>query len=456
VTLSIPLTSRAIARAVACALVAGATGAAGNASALGIVEAYQAALKNDQTYQAAYFESEAGKENKALGRSQLLPQLSSNVYTSKNRADILNKSTFLGKPNDTLTHPQYFSRSASVSVRQPIVNFEATARYREGNAQSKASEAIFAGRKQELALRVVGAYFDGLFAAEQLALITAQRNTYREQSSVNQRLFESGEGARTDMIETQARLDLSEAQVIEASDNQRTAMANLAAIIGQEPGNLDPLVADFRPKPIGALTLSEWKKLALTNNPDVQSLMAQADIAREGINKMRAGHMPRLDFVASYTKADAETLATNNQETTVRSIGLQMSIPLYSGGYYSAATRQAVANHERSKAALQAAIDKSAIDVSKEFALVESSAGRIDALVKAVESSKLLIKATEQSIKGGIRINLDLLNAKQQLYSSQRDLAQARFSFLLSNLRLQAIAGSLAFDDVREVASYFR
>ena len=165
---------------------------------------------------------------------------------------------------------------------------------------------------------------------------------------------------------------------------------------------------------------------------------------------------PRLDFVASYSKADSETLNTYNQDSTNRSVGIQLTVPLYAGGAVSASTRQASANLERAKAELQLRTDKVMIELRKQYAAALSSVARIQALDKAVSSGELLITATEQSIKGGVRINLDLLNARQQLYTSQRDQAQARYTYLLSLLKLRAAAGELGPDDVRQVAAYFR
>jgi protease secretion system outer membrane protein len=95
------------------------------------------------------------------------------------------------------------------------------------------------------------------------------------------------------------------------------------------------------------------------------------------------------------------------------------------------------------------------IDLRKEYKALQSGVSRVDALLKSVASAELLIKATEQSIKGGVRINLDLLNAKEQLYTSKRDGA-ARYNYLLSSLRLRAAAGTLSPDDVRAMAPYFR
>ncbi|MES2606961.1 MAG: TolC family outer membrane protein [Pseudomonadota bacterium] len=430
--------------------------ASGSASAIGLLAAYEAALANDPTYRAAYFENEAGKENRLIGRAGLLPNISTSYSATKNRSDLETTSQTALGAQTSLTHPQYISRSAMINLRQPIINFDATARYREGVAQSKVAAVQFTGRTQDLALRLVGAYLDALFASEQLTLVTAQRDTYREQASVNARLFEKGEGSRTDMIETQARLDLAEAQLIESQDNRKIAYDTLTTMIGQEPGELAPLNAEFKVPPFSLGSFEEWKKTALANSAEIQTLILQVEIAREQINKGRAGHMPRLDFVANYGKQNADTIATANQESTVRAIGIQLQMPLYAGGQVGAVTRQAAASLERARFNLQASIDKAVIEVKKQHALVQSSTAKVEALEKAVASSKLLVKATEQSIKGGVRINLDLLNAQQQMYTSQRDLAQARYNYLLNGLRLRFAAGTLVFDDVRQVASYFR
>ncbi len=439
--------------ATACCIAA----VSGHASAIGLMEAYEAALKNDATFRSAYFENEATKENKAIARSFLLPSLTSSYTAMQNRADTSIVSTnILGQQNTTETHPKYISRSANLSLRQPLVNYEAAARYREALAQTSASGAIFTGRTQDLVVRVVSAYLDALLAVEQAALAVAQRDSFVEQSKVNERLFEKGEGSRTDMIETQAKVQLAEAVMIESLDNQRTAIATLTTIIGQDPGQLTPLSPSFKAKAGDMLSLDEWSKTAVINNPEIRSQVASVEIAREGINKGRAGHMPRVDLVGNLSKSAADTVATANQENVVRSIGVQMSFPLYQGGYNSAVTRQATSTFERAKANVQASTDKVLIELRKEYALVQSTAHRVEALEKAVDASKLLVKATEQSIKGGVRINLDLLNAQQQLYSSQRDLASARYGHLMAGLRLRAAAGTLVYEDVREVAANFR
>lgn len=426
--------------------------AAGHASAISLLQAYQAALQNDSQYKAALSENAQGIEYRNIGRSALLPTIQASYYRNKNWAD-LTQQTLLGEQT---THPEYLSGSTTVQLRQPLFNMDAYARYKQGQAQSDSAAAQFSVRVQELVLRVVQAYTDALFATEQLRLATAQRDALAEQRKVNDRFFKQGEGTRTDMLETQARLDVAEAAVLEAQDNVVTLRATLAAIVGTDLGELDGLAANFRIMPMQEGGFDTWRKIAMENNPTILSRVLNIEVAHQEVNKAKAGHAPRLDFTATYSKANAETLNTYTQDSTARVVGVQLTVPLYQGGYVNAIARQAVAGEERARADLQAETDKALVELRKQYSAVLSGVSRIRALEKAVASGRLLMEATEQSIKGGVRINLDLLNAQQQLYTSERDLAQARYNYLLAILRLRAAAGTLGPDDVREIGLYFR
>jgi len=424
----------------------------GGASAMGLLQAYEAALQNDPTYRAAIHENEAGQQNRIIGRSTLLPNVAASYSNTKNRADITTPN-ILGQRSTT--HPEYTSEVGTVQIRQPLLNLEGIARYQQGIAQSNYSDAVFSGRSKELVLRVVSAYAEAQYAEDQLTLVSAQRDAFAEQMRVNERMYKKGEGTKTDMLETQAKYDVAEAQVIEARDNLTTARNTLAAIVGNDVTNLDPLSEDFRVLPMQPESFDEWKAIAMENNAEIAAQRYAVEATRQDINRNRAGHAPRLDVVASLSKNKGETLNTFNQESTVRSVGVQLNIPLYSGGYVSAATSQSVSSHEKAKSDLDAKTSQVLVELRKQHSLVLSSAARIDALLKSVKSATLLITATEQSIKGGVRINLDLLNAQQQFFTAKRDLAQARYNYLLSYLRLRNAAGTLSAEDLHKVAGYF-
>lgn len=422
------------------------------ASAMGLMQAYDAALQNDPVYRAAVSEHQAGQQYQALGRAGLRPSIQYSYTTSENRAETT-APNFFGKPSTT--YPEYTSVSSSLSLRQPLFNLDAAARYRQGLAQTQYSDAQFASRSQDLMIRLVTRYAEAKYAEDQLALYSAQRDTLLEQRRVNDRLFEKGEGTKTDMLETQSRLDVAQAQVIEASDNLATARSTLAALLGTEVTQLDGLVQDFTAIPLPQSGFDEWQALARQNNPELAAGRFALEAAEQEIRKSQAGHAPRLDLNASYSRSSAESLTSLNQDSTVRSIGLQFVLPLYAGGYVNAASAQAVANRDKASANLEASTNQVMIELRKQFSAVQSSVTKIAALQNAVNSAALLVQATLQSVKGGVRINLDVLNAQQQLVVAQRDLAQARYNYLISFLKLRVAAGTLNLDDLRTVAGYF-
>jgi protease secretion system outer membrane protein len=218
---------------------------------------------------------------------------------------------------------------------------------------------------------------------------------------------------------------------------------------------VDELVPDFRVRPADTVSFEAWKNIALERNRTSRRRKPTWSDA-PGVNKARAGHAPKVDFVAVYSKSSSDTLQTYGRDTIARSLGVQINIPLYAGGAVNAQSRQAVANQGKARADLQQQKDKVLLELRKDYDALMSSGARIDALLKSVASSELLIKATEKSVRGGVRINLDVLNAKQQLYVAKRDLAQARYNYLLNTLRMRAAVGTLSADDVREMAPYFR
>lgn len=439
-------------RAAACGFGILLSAWAGGAGAMNLEQAYQAALRHDPTYRMNFYENEAGKENRILGRSALLPNVAASYSKTKNEADLIQRTA----NRIVTTHPDYTGTSAIVQLRQPLFNLEAFARYRHGVAQTKESAARFESHKDEVALRVLGAYVDTLFATDQLNLVQAERMAFEEHMKVNKRLFEEGEGTRTDMLEIQARLDLADARLLEAEDALTAARNTLEGVVGMPVDRLDPLAPSFRVDPLNPSSFDEWRALALANNPDLKAGKFAIEVAQQEVNRARAGHAPRLDMVASYSKNDSESITTLGQENVTRSLGIQLNVPIYSGGQVSAASRQAVAIRERAKADLDRRTSLVMVELRKAHSVALSSVAKVDALIKAVSSNDLLIKATEQSIKGGVRINLDVLNAQQQLAATQRDLAQARYSYLLGLLRLKAASGTLTDDDVYGVARYFK
>lgn len=407
------------------------------------------ALLNDPDYQGARFDKAAGREFEEQGRANLLPTIGMSYNYSKNSADRRIDGERIDPRN-------YNSKVASLSLRQPLFNLDAWARYKGGLAQSSYSDAVFSGSAQDLIIRLTTAYLDVLLAEDQLQLSVAQREAYLENQQANERMFELGAGTRTDVLETKARYELSRALVVEAQDNAETRRNQLAVIIGGPAAGLDVLLSGMPDLLLTPATLAEWEDLARTANAEVLAQRHSVEYAQSEVSRSKAGHAPRVDLVLSHNRNTADSLFTFDQQSTVNSVGVQMSLPIYSGGSVNSQTRQAGARLGSARAELDATLQKALVEVRKQFQLVSSSRLRLAAMVQAEQSARDAIEATRKSVAGGQRVNLDVLNALQQLYMTRRDLSEARHGYLLAYMRLHAAAGVLRADDLMKMSAYFQ
>lgn len=426
--------------------------ASGSASAISLMQAYQAALKNDPLHRGAKADQEAGQQYEVMGRAGLLPQVQYSYSTSKNKGESISPTVLGGFRIQDL---DYTSLTRNVSVRQTLYSMDAYARFEQGVTQTQLSDVQFDAKSKDLILRVTNAYIEAKFAEDQFNLYTAQRDAYAEQRRVNERMFQKGEGTKTDMLETAAKLDVAEALVLESADNMRTTRNTLTGMLGQEVIQLDRLREGVS---VGGLlqgTQEEWIAIAEKNSQEIVAAQLNVDLSEKEITKAKAGHMPRLDLNASYNRGQSDSITTQTQDNSTRSIGVQLVIPIYSGGYTNAAYKQAVARKDKAISELDATRNKTLVELKKQFGLVRSSQSKIEAFEKSVASATLLVEATKQSIKGGMRINLDLLNAEQALVNAKKDLAQARYGYLMSFLKLKTVAGVVNATDLQTVAGLF-
>ncbi|WP_350112371.1 TolC family outer membrane protein [Nitrosomonas sp.] len=420
---------------------------------MSLLDAYEAALQHDPTYRSAYHENEAGQQAEAIGLASLLPNLSITHTQNKSSGTITGKTQTGQSVSDVVT---FDSQISSLTLRQPLINLEAVASYRIGKAQADSSRAKFTGRSQQLIVRLVEAYVETLLAQDHVKLAEAQLVSLEELKRVNERMLIKGEGTTTDVLETQSKHAIAQARVIEANDELEGAQLKLEAIIGQKINQLDRLSDAFNTRAIQLQDYDNWYALALERNAELVTQRHAVTSGKEEIRKSFAGHTPRVDLVASLSKNNRGSFITRNQDAELGTIGVEVNFPLYAGGRVNALTAQAKANHARAEADLDAVTDKVLVELKKQYNLLKSGIKKIESLELAVKSAELLVDATEKSIRGGIRINLNLLDAQQQLYTAHRDLSRARFDYLLAYLRLQLAAGTLVLDDLRNIASYFK
>ena len=342
------------------------------AHALGLLDVYDLALRNDPTFQAAIQEREAGEENRVIGRAALLPNLSWSYNHSRNESDVT-QSTALGNVSSDRNYRSYAS---TLTLQQPLLDYEAYARFRQGTAQALMADERFRGKSQELAVRVLGAYSQALLAQERIELSRAQKRAYAERLQLNDRLLKGGEGTRTDVLETQARLSLAQAEEIESLDTQDSALRELEAIVGQplQLEELAPLARQFDIAPLEPNRFETWRELAMANNPELKSQHHALDVASYEVERKRAGHLPKVSLYASSRQTSSDSESSYNQKYDTNSIGIQVSLPLFAGGSVSATTRQAANQLSQAQYELDAQPAATLVELRKQFNLNTSGA----------------------------------------------------------------------------------
>ena len=417
-----------------------------------LLQAYDTALTQDATVRAARAAADAGRERLPQARAQLLPNLSASGSRFDNN---LNRSqpNSLGIP--TTFKDTYVSDNATLTLRQPLFRKPQWDAYEQAKYLVDDVNAVLERELKNLGIRVSSAYMDALLARDQLELVLAQKKFMTTAVDVARKGFAAGSGTRTDIDEAQAKLDMTLAQEVEARQHLDYTRRQLEVVISRPVDKLEPLNVDRMPlAPPTPVSLDEWIARAEAANPEILSLRARVEAARMEVKKAQGGHYPTVDAVAQYIYSSAENVNTPNSSYTNKTIGVQVVVPLYAGGYVSSTVRQALAQQTQAEEVLEAARLDLGVRVHKEFRGVTEGVARVKALELAAKSAEQLLLSSRKSFEAGSRTLTDVLNAEQQRQLTLRDLAQARYVYLISRIRLLALAGAGAREGIEETNAW--
>lgn len=417
-----------------------------------LLQAYDTALTQDATVRAARAAADAGRERLPQARAQLLPNLS---YSGSRFDNNLNRSqpNNLGVP--TTFKDTYLSDNQTLTLRQPLFRKPAWDAYEQAKYVVDDVNAVLERELKNLGIRVSSAYLDALLARDQLELVLAQKKFMTTAVDVARKGFQAGSGTRTDIDEAQAKLDMTLAQEVEARQHLDYTRRQLEVLISRPVDKLEPLNVDRMPlAPPTPASLDEWIARAEAANPEILSLRARVEAARMEVKKAQGGHYPTVDAVAQYISSSSENVNTPNSSYTNKTIGVQVVVPLYAGGYVSSTVRQALAQQTQAEEVLEAARLDLGMRVHKEFRGVTEGVARVKALELAAKSAEQLLLSSRKSFEAGSRTLADVLNAEQQRQLTLRDLAQARYVYLISRIRLLALAGAGAREGIEETNAW--
>ncbi|MEW6677454.1 MAG: TolC family outer membrane protein [Pseudomonadota bacterium] len=395
------------------------------------------ARDNDAVYAAARQSHLAGQEALPQGRALLLPTVSLGGYLRHNDVD-----TDASRTN-------YRSHNYGLSLTQPLYRKQNLEAYEQAKLAALLAEQQLRLAEQDLVLRVAQAYFDVLLAQDTLATVEAQKRAFGEQLAQARKSFEVGAATIVDTHEAQARYDQASAQEIAGRNDLEVKRRALERLIAQPAPGLASLDTAARmPLPVPE-DMDAWVKQAEADGLAVLTAQTALESARREVARQRGGHHPTLDLTASYGKTHTGSGATSSGDTRSGTLGLELGWALYQGGAQSSRVREALAKQEKARFDLEDARRQSTLGAREAYLGVVSGDAQVKALEQALVSSESQLKSTKLGLEVGVRTRVDVLNAQQQLFTTQRDLASARYQTLLAGLRLKAAAGTLADGDLQ-------
>ncbi|SNS42320.1 outer membrane protein [Noviherbaspirillum humi] len=420
-----------------------------NAQAVDLLQVYREAQANDPQFTSARASLTAGQERSVQARAGLLPQVGLSGNVNRSYLDGSAGSAVGTVPLDR----NFGSNGYTLSLSQPLFRLANWEAYQQGRLQVAASEAQFAQAQQDLIVRVAQAYFDVLVSQDALATIQAQKVAITEQLASAKRNFEVGTATITDTHEAQARYDLSVAQEFAATNDLQIKRTALQQIIGRAPDDLASLKPGLKlnaPEPAQA---DQWVASAEQQNFGVVGQQLALEIAQREVKRSRAGHYPTVDLVASRNRTNQSGTVTSAFGSNVNStnVGVQVAIPLFSGFGTESRVRETIALEDKARSDLENTRRTAAQGARQAFLGVNSGLAQVRALEAAEVSSQSALESNRLGYQVGVRINIDVLNAQQQLFSTRRDLARARYDTIMNGLRLKAAAGVLKEEDLVQV-----
>lgn len=415
-----------------------------------LLAVYHQAEQNDAQLQAAAAARDAAHELKPQALSFVLPNIQGKAETDKNTLRTDSSSTFppSGREN-------FNSHYWQVQMVQPLFNWQLLAGLGQADALVRQANNQYAYAEQELMLRTANRYFAVLAANDSLAFAEAEKAAIGRQLAQAKQRFEVGLIAITDIHDAQARYDLTVAQENDSLRQVSFSREALREVTGTGYENLMPLVEKLPLEPPAGADVETWVKQGVEQNPLVLAATEASNAARKEIERQRAGHLPTVDATATYLNSSyngSRQGSGYDGEDTI--YGLQLKLPIFEGGRTSSLVRQAQKQFLESQQRLEQQRRATVRDTRDAYFGVNVSISQVKALMQALVSNQSALEATELGYRVGTRTSVDVLDAERQLYGAKRDLAAARYSYVLSVLRLEQAAGQLSQDDLARVNSW--
>ena len=437
--------------------------ASASVQAENLLDIYELALKNDPLIREADANRMATREARPQALSALLPQL--NLSASRNNRDADGTTAFFDFTSGGQDVIPQLSKADSTSYTlqlvQTLFRWDQWVGLQQAQKTVARAETDYAAARQDLMLRVAQRYFDVLASQDRLESEQGSREAIARQLEQAQKRFEVGLIAITDVQEAQAAYDQAVAADIAARRALATAKENLREITGVYVDKLARPAADMELVPPSPADPEEWVREAMDQNLSLVASRLGADIARDTLRVRRSGHLPTLDLVASRNDFDQDNTQTNpdpmtglpvtsttNTSQTTDTISLQLTVPVFSGGFTSSRVREAVFLHRAAKEQVERIARETERQTRDAYLGVISEISRVNALKQALLSSTTALAATEAGFDVGTRTTVDVLASRRNLITARTNYLGSRYDYIMNVMRLKLAAGTLSNDDI--------
>lgn len=412
-------------------------------------ELFAKALEHDPNLARQRFELAATQEERNIARSQLLPQVSaSGGYLWQDSTNVQTSPEEFGLAQPAQRPGEFDEQYWRLNLQQPLFSLERWRGVDRAAAEISTAEVQLALVERDLALSVSDAYVQAYLASQRLGLLESQQASLALQLRQASRAYDLGVGDRVDLLEAQSRFDQSIADAVEAENELSNALSELERLTGVRPQMEGLAVGDL----INVVPQGDWGEIdtwveRVGQNLDVLLARAEQNVIEVDTNKRRAGYYPELNLNLSYADRDSGDQLRTSEEYTAN---VEMSVPIYRGGYTQATVRQGEQLIKARQAEVDNAGNVSVQEIHKRLRSLNGGERRLQALRQAIESSQLFLNAAERGEQLGLRDLVDVLDARASLYNQRLNYVDTLGTYVLDRLALQSAVGDLTSDDLAD------
>ena len=425
-------------------LLALAAGYSGAVQAQSLEELFTAAKAFDASYQSAKSQADATIAKGAQARAGVLPTVGLGAGANQSNQDSSLAS---------LSGKNYGAQTATLAASQPLYRPGNWAAWEQGKKAVDIAQYQLQAAEQDLIVRVSQAYFDVLAATDSLTFLRAQKAAVAEQLASAQRNFEVGTATIVDTRDAQARYDLTVAQELAADNDLHVKSLALDQLVGRSGTAPKGLRTPAQLAEVQPADVAPWVQQSESLNPLIKQAEIALEVAKLETEKAQDGHKPTLDLTGSYNVANNNGSSTlsDNYTTNVATVGLSFNLPLFAGYAIQNRVKETLALEDKARSDLDGTKRSVAQGTRTAFYGLQSGLSQVKAYEAAEASSQSALDANKLGYQVGVKINIDVLNAQSQLYSTKATLAKARYDVLVGGLKLRQATGALKDEDLQPI-----